>query len=89
MIKTVSVDNNIKRSIGIYQMMPGGRTEKTGEDVYCRTDFLVDSVNDITAMNDFASVYLRYPAGSMAYCLSNNKKYILNPSQNEYVEVVS
>ncbi len=56
-------------------------------DTFVRTDFLADEETDITAMNTDGSEYLKYPSGSMVYCIENGKKYILKADCSEYVEV--
>ncbi len=81
MIKEVSYDSDITREIK--------RTENQKEvtDTFVRTDFLADEETDITAMNTDGSEYLKYPSGSMVYCIENGKKYILKADCSEYVEV--
>ena len=81
MIRIISTDPSITRKVS--------RTESDTAvtDTFVRTDFLADEETDITAMNAEGSEYLKYPAGSMVYCVESKKKYILKADCTEYTEV--
>ena len=81
MVKKIGYDIDITREVT--------RTENQKEvtDTFVRTDFLADEETDITAMNAEGSEYLKYPAGSMVYCVESKKKYILKADCTEYAEV--
>lgn len=81
MIKAVNYDKKISR---VVKKTVG---EETVENTYFRTDFVADDENDITAANTSGSKYLDYPAGSCIYTSEDKKMYMLNASEDEYIEV--
>lgn len=82
-VKTINYDSKITREVKRTVTSPQGGTF-TVTDSYAHTDFIADSVSDITAMNAAGSEYLNYPAGSAALCLEDGNVYILNASETAY-----
>lgn len=74
MIKAMEVDKAVEKRIN-------------GKGSYFKTVFVADTESDVAAMNANGSEYLNYPAGSAVICVETGSAYLMNASENEYVEV--